>query len=304
MFALLCRKNDLLGIIVILHFSVIPHMDPVYVHATIQSMETELVFLKLGGSVITDKASPSTPRMEIIQRLAQEIAQARKNRPQLRLLVGHGSGSFGHMEAARHSTAGGMRTPEDWVGFSKVWRAADALNRLMMDALSDADLPVIRVAASGAALADAGALISFPVDIIQLALASGLNPVVYGDVVFDRQQGGAIASTEDIFTILVRECRPRRVLLAGMERGVYADFPKRESLIPLIRIQDSNIIANKLSGSLHTDVTGGMRAKVQTLMHWIAAGHTEEGVVFSGAEPGQVERALMGQPVEGTYFRK
>ena len=36
----------------------------------------ELVFVKLGGSVITDKTQPETARPEVIARLAGEIAAA------------------------------------------------------------------------------------------------------------------------------------------------------------------------------------------------------------------------------------
>ena len=46
------------------------------------------VFLKLGGSLITDKYTPLTPRPDVIQRLAQECAAAQAQAPDLRLLLG------------------------------------------------------------------------------------------------------------------------------------------------------------------------------------------------------------------------
>ena len=49
---------------------------------------SELVFIKLGGSVITDKTQPETARPEVIQRLAREVASARLARPELQLLLG------------------------------------------------------------------------------------------------------------------------------------------------------------------------------------------------------------------------
>ncbi|MFN8459248.1 MAG: hypothetical protein U0401_32125 [Anaerolineae bacterium] len=56
---------------------------------------TELVLLKLGGSVITDKTKPFTARMDVIERLAQEINHALTDRGgDLQLIIGHGAGSF------------------------------------------------------------------------------------------------------------------------------------------------------------------------------------------------------------------
>ncbi|MFN3762874.1 MAG: hypothetical protein ACK4WK_06715, partial [Anaerolineae bacterium] len=79
---------------------------------------TERVFLKLGGSLITDKSSPYTPRPEVIRRLAEEVREALEARPDLELVVGHGSGSFGHAAAAPYGTRQGVRTPREWRGYA------------------------------------------------------------------------------------------------------------------------------------------------------------------------------------------
>src|SRR5512144_2558166 len=65
---------------------------------------TELALLKLGGSLITDKTRPYTARIEKIADLAREIAAAKRTRPDLPLLLGHGSGSFGHTAAKEYAT--------------------------------------------------------------------------------------------------------------------------------------------------------------------------------------------------------
>ena len=57
------------------------------------------VFLKLGGSLITDKTQKRTPRREVIRRLADEIATERSENSELHLVIGHGSGSFGLIAA-------------------------------------------------------------------------------------------------------------------------------------------------------------------------------------------------------------
>lgn len=43
----------------------------------------------------------------------------------------------------------------------------------------------------------------------QAALDAGLVPVIHGDVAFDEERGGTVASTEEIFSYLAREMAPR-----------------------------------------------------------------------------------------------
>ena len=68
----------------------------------------ETIFLKLGGSLITDKTKVERVRHDVLTRLVEEVAQARRDHPALRLVLGQGSGSFGHVAAARHGTRQGV----------------------------------------------------------------------------------------------------------------------------------------------------------------------------------------------------
>ena len=63
-----------------------------------------LTLVKLGGSLITDKRVEKSFRRDVVKRLADEIAAARAVDPELKLLIGHGSGSFGHFAAKRANT--------------------------------------------------------------------------------------------------------------------------------------------------------------------------------------------------------
>ena len=75
-------------------------------------MTNKLVFLKLGGSLITEKSREATARKDVITRLAAELADIHRSNPNLRLLLGHGSGSFGHVPAKKYNTRTGVHTPE------------------------------------------------------------------------------------------------------------------------------------------------------------------------------------------------
>ena len=67
-----------------------------------------LIFLKLGGSLITDKTRPYTPRPEKLNLLTAEIASVLKENTNIHLVIGHGSGSFGHAAASRYNTRLGV----------------------------------------------------------------------------------------------------------------------------------------------------------------------------------------------------
>ncbi len=71
-----------------------------------------LVFLKFGGSLITDKQRPRAPRPEVLERLAGEIGRALKKHPDIRLVLGNGAGSFGHSSAKKYGTRQGVHTAQ------------------------------------------------------------------------------------------------------------------------------------------------------------------------------------------------
>lgn len=254
-----------------------------------------LCFLKLGGSLITDKAAPKTPRPATLARLASEISAALRSRPDLRLLLGHGSGSFGHVEAAKYGTRAGVQTAEEWRGFAEVSRAAARLNRLVTDSLMEAGVPVIGFQPSASARCRDGTIEELALAPIRTALERGLAPLLYGDVAFDEVRGGTIISTEDIFRFLAPRLRPARILLAGIERGVYADWPQGRTVIPRLTPSNASQFFPALGGSPGYDVTGGMVTKVAEMLALTAEDPHLQILIFSGETPGQVYAALSNE---------
>ena len=256
-----------------------------------------LTLLKLGGSLITDKTRLHTPRLDVLNRLAEEIATARRAQPGLRLLFGHGSGSFGHVPGQKYGTRQGVHTPAEWLGFVEVWREAAALNHLVMEALASADVPAIAFPPSAAVIAAEGQVAAWDLSPLSAALEAGLLPVVYGDVVFDHTLGGTILSTEDLFAYLVPRLRPTRILLAGLEAGVWADYPACTRLVPEITPANYAQLATALGASHATDVTGGMASKVRLALDWAQAVPGLEVCIFSASAPGSLISALLGEPL-------
>ncbi|HZW05256.1 MAG TPA: hypothetical protein VFF68_15090, partial [Anaerolineaceae bacterium] len=145
------------------------------------------------------------------------------------------------------------------------------------------------------AMAHDTVLQSWDVTPIQAALDAGLIPLVNGDVAFDTRLGGTIVSTEDVFFFLAQKLKPQRILLSGIEPGVWADYPARQRVIEQIDAQSLAEITAQIGGSAATDVTGGMAEKVRVMVSLAQQVPGLEIVVFSGLEAGNVQAALLGE---------
>jgi isopentenyl phosphate kinase len=258
-----------------------------------------LIFLKLGGSLITDKSREQTVLPDRLARLAAEISRAIAARPDLQLVIGHGSGSFGHTEGKKYGTRQGVSTPEQWRGFADVAHVAARLNRHVLDALRAAGVPAINCQPSASAIARDTLVTSLALQPIRNALAHGLVPLVMGDVAIDEVRGGTIISTEDVFRYLAEQLKPSEILLAGIERGVLTRWPDGD-VVPLINAANIDSVRSVLRGSHMADVTGGMESKV---LEMLAQAQSMPGLsirIFSGVEAGLVEKVLGGEAVVGT----
>jgi isopentenyl phosphate kinase len=267
----------------------------------------ELVFLKLGGSLITDKTREATPRREVICRVAGEIASAVASRPDLRLLVGHGSGSFGHFPAQLYGTRDGISSPEGWKGYVETGFAAASLNRMVVEVFRERGLPVMPFQPSASARCRDGEIADMAVGPIGMALENGLMPLVYGDVALDETQGCTIISTEQIFAHLAGRLTPDRVILAGEVDGVFTANPHSDdeaALISEITPQNIQRVRALLSESRGVDVTGGMLSKIESMWRLVNTYPRMTVRVISGLRGGLVERALRDRALGiGTVLR-
>ncbi len=268
----------------------------------------ELVFLKLGGSLITDKTKPYTPLLDIMDDLALQIATTLQAQPNLRLVIGHGAGSFGHVAASEYKTRDGyprssplahrerdQNEENYWEGFAEVWYQASSLNRYVMKALHKANVRAISLPPSSSVIASEGKVSVWETTPIRMALSARIVPVIFGDVVFDEIRGGTILSTEDLFMHLARALSPERILLAGLESAVWQDFPARTKKIERITPGTFDEISAAIGKAEGADVTGGMESKVKQMLELIENNHELTIQIFSGTEPGNIVRTLTGE---------
>jgi isopentenyl phosphate kinase len=256
-----------------------------------------LIFLKLGGSLITNKDIPFSARKDTLRRLGAEISEALDTIPELKLLIGHGSGSFGHSTAAQFGTRTGIRSAEDWLGFQKVWWSAHQLNYIVIKEFLNLGLPIISLPASASLISSNKKIDQWNIQPVISSLKNNLLPMVFGDVVIDKELGATIFSTEELFSYLVNVLHPNRILLAGKERGVFQDYPRNQDLISLITPDTYPLISSKINASASTDVTGGMASKVRSMLDQITLDENLSIDIFSGEEEGNLFKVISGEKI-------
>ena len=167
----------------------------------------------------------------------------------------------------------------------------------MVTQLQHAGLPALAFPAASGAVVEDRNITRWELEPIQSALEHNLIPVVYGDVVFDAIRGGTILSTEDIFSHLARQLKPRRILIAGIEEGVWEDYPVCTKLVPEITSQTAGEILPAIQGSAATDVTGGMAAKVTEMLKLVEEIPELEVSIFSAEKEGTLAKVFAGENI-------
>lgn len=263
----------------------------------------ELIFLKLGGSLITQKDKPFTENTKIIERVAHEIHEARKEKV-FQLLLGNGGGSYPHVPAKKYKTAEGIINKNSLKGIAEVQDAASRLNRIVVRALLDAGENAISIQPSSVCLTMDSRIVDFYSKPLEIFLKKDIIPVVYGDVGLDRKQGCAIISTEELFVFLAKKLKPKRAISAGIVDGVFTADPfknLRAQLIPEINSKNYSKIKKLLSGSAGIDVTGGMLHKVERYLELASIG--VESYIINATVKNRLKKTLLGRNVMGTVIR-
>jgi isopentenyl phosphate kinase len=262
-----------------------------------------LIFVKLGGSLITEKSAPSTINYTAIRRIVKELKDAIERDRALSLLIGHGGGSFPHPIAKAFQTSEGFIQDTSVRGFALCQNAASTLNRILVDVMVDYAIDAVSIQPSACCIAKDGAIADFFIVPIKVCLENRIIPVVFGDCVLDTVRGCTVVSTEQIFAHLSHSLRPSRVLVFGLVGGVYTSDPQRDEnarFIPEIGVEKFTDVESYLGNSYSVDVTGGMVTKVKELIKIAKRGIECE--VLSGG-PGYITKALSGERGLGTIIR-
>ncbi len=262
-------------------------------------MKPNLVLLKIGGGVITDKTVQYGLREEVLSRLAREIGEAWNKLGETKLIVGNGAGSFAHYSAHKYRTMEGFVDEQSRIGMGWVRWDAVKLNQIVFEQLLTSNIPVFSFAPSSLMSVKNGITKKTFLDPINDLLANQMVPLVYGDVMVDEAKGCIVYSTERVFDELAKNFANNydvRVIHVSAEEGVYKKG--KASIYEKISRENFEDVKAHLGGSNGVDVSGGMLHKVEECLALSKVGICSQ--IVSGMIPGRVRDALMGKKVKGT----
>lgn len=245
-----------------------------------------MILIKLGGSIITNKEKPLSPRRKNIDSLTKSLKKIGEP-----TIIVHGGGSYGHYWSVKYD----MHTKEkkyDLRGVAIIKNSMIELNKIILESflknkLSPYCLPPTDFMSGNKP-------ITKKVKEIEKIAKSGMIPVTYGDALWFGQNKTYILSGDKIMTHIAKILKPRLTIFALNEDGVYSDL-KSKKLIYELKDERPSISENKM------DVTGGMTRKIEEASK---IAKMRMNVFFvNGNKPDRIVKAIKNNKFEGTLFR-
>ncbi|MHA1265992.1 MAG: isopentenyl phosphate kinase [Candidatus Helarchaeota archaeon] len=255
----------------------------------------DLIFLKLGGSVITQK-DVTTPQINLnnLKRISKEIAES-YHQGSFNLVIVHGAGSFGHPIVKKTGIHEGITTDEQVFSFAQTQLLQNELNCKVCEILQKFKLPAIPVQPSASAIMDRKRLISLHHDLIQNLLSLSLIPVLFGVPAFDKTQKCSILSGDQILVYLAKQLQPTKLIFASNVDGVLG---ANQEVIKKITPLNYSAVQNLLYDAKYDDVTGSMRGKIAELAQLKGI----KSYIINGNKPGIITDVLNERFVRGTVI--
>jgi isopentenyl phosphate kinase len=259
-----------------------------------------LFVIKVGGSVITDRAS-DVPKInyENLEKVASEIGKAYKAGNKRMVLV-HGAGSYGHPIVKRTGIHNGIDTIDQVHAFAETQRLQNHLNSIVTRVLMENGVPAIPYQASSNAVMEDGKIVSIDTEAIKGFLKVGLVPVLFGVPSYDKKQGCSILSGDVLAPYIGKRLEASKIIHITDVNGIFSGDPKKDEnakQIPLVTRENLEEVMKSIAGSTNTDVTGGMQRKLAELLDMDI-----DSQIVSYMEDDVLERAISGENV-GTIIR-
>lgn len=316
--------------------SLLVHADPLErpcIDNDIMEENFDLVVIKLGGSVCTEKGKFETTNEENIRWAAEMVKSVIKERGlSTRYIITHGAGSFGHHTAKEYNLTSKRRPPSNtheqqlirgknvlneeenhhtMKGLAKTRLSVLKLNHAIVSAFCEEGVNAVGISPFSCGLSahggDENGAFSAMMRSISAAVRSNLVPIIHGDACLYGRGAGILSGDtilEKITLSPLFNCN-RAIFLTDVD-GIYTNDPKvspNAELIPVVEVNsDGQVLTNVDAGiSQHTDVTGGLMGKLLAASA-VARSGTEVVMVKCGTH--SAKQALHGlQYDHGTLIR-
>lgn len=264
-------------------------------------MNKDLVIIKLGGSVITDKTQgKGIFRKKVVERLAQEI-KAAKNKKNSNLILVHGAGSFAHPIAKKYRLNEGYIGTASVKGFVETKIGVLELNLLVWQELEKTGLAACIVESSAVIRASSGRIEELDTKFIEMLLVQDIIPLLSGDVVIDRKMGFSIISGDQIVSFLTKKLDAKKVVFISDVDGVFDRDPTRykdAKIIPEINTGNYQNILKKMKMKNPSDVTGEMKGKILSIKKNLRG---IKVLIVNGLKKGNVLKSLVNNNKSETF---
>ncbi len=255
-----------------------------------------VILIKFGGSIITDKNVPYKARPYVIRRLVKELKRIKD----ASIVLAHGSGSFGHTSAKEF---GGKKDYKSKWGIAKVARDAMEINKIVMDILIEEGLPAISLRPMSMMMTSGGKIKEHFFEVVEEVINQDLMPIVYGDVIWDKKWRSTIYSGEATLNeigmyLMKKGFKVSKIIQVGETNGVYDDTGKT---IPLITNTNWQNIKHFVFKKNNNDVTGGMKHKIESALSIADKGI--ETWIANGIIPNELSHAVSGKNIQGTIIQ-
>lgn len=233
-------------------------------------MDKQLLFIKLGGSVVTDKGKAKSVRKDRILRLARQTASLKKD---FNTVVFIGAGSFGHPVAFKYRN--NLKA-----GSAKIKLACREIAGIVVDELVKAGLQAKILEPDRVTTYESGKLTDASLDLLTKLLKEGVVPVFHADIVEDRKMGSMILSMDKLLTDLAiffkkNDIRVERAIFVGSSAGVVINSEGRKKTIRKITRKSLAELTDRqplFYRQRTKDVSGGMEYKVDQCLKLADAG--------------------------------
>ncbi len=218
----------------------------------------KLAFIKLGGSLITDKTKVNKARLPIIKKISLEIKELLEKNKDLSLLIFTGAGGYGHPVAAKYKN-------NLEKGLLEIKKAVKEINGIVVSSLKVIGLEAVSVEPDKVAKYDNGEMASLSSSYIISLLKKNIIPVFHADLVTDKFKGVSVLSMDRFLAdsaiyFKKKGYKIKRVIFAGTTNGVIDEKGKTIPKINRNNFSQTNKVFFKGKG---VDVSGGMRYKVE-----------------------------------------
>ena len=224
----------------------------------------KIIILKLGGSLLTDKNKPFSIREDVVKNAVSQIIKANE-----KLILIHGGGSFGHPLAKKFSISKGLDNsiPNQILGVAQTHQSMNKFNTYLINHFLERNYPVLSIQASSIFIKDSKVTSTKSLDVIESALNLGIMPILYGDIILDKQGSFSIISGDEIILALCQNLRSyniSKVVFAMESDGLYINDKDNSDNCKLVTECYSNELDRLSLADLgqKIDVTGGIRGKL------------------------------------------